>query len=59
MRKLIILVILFVVGSIIIFLNVQIIGDDFVFFVVKNNGFQFGVGKFFVVDDDSLGVVQL
>ncbi|WP_282774876.1 hypothetical protein [Phaeodactylibacter xiamenensis] len=59
MRKLIILAILFAAGSTTTLLNAQIIGDDPALFAAKNNGFQLGVGKLPVVDDDSLGAVQL
>jgi hypothetical protein len=59
MRKLIILAILFAAGSTTTLLNAQIIGDDPALFAAKNNGFQLGVGKLPVVEDDSLGAVQL
>lgn len=59
MRKLIILAILFAAGSTTTLLHAQIIGDDPALFAAKNNGFQLGIGKLPVVDDDSLGAVQL
>lgn len=59
MRKLIILAILLATGSTTTLLNAQIVGDDPTLFAAKNNGFQLGIGKLPVVDDDSLGAVQL